>query len=826
MTTETDRRKFHFQLCLGRGGFGEVYLAEMRSAGGLRSRVAVKILLEGVDPRSQAVQRLRDEARLLAVLQHSAIPTVHDLVLLNGRVGLVSEYVEGADLEECIQADPPLSPRGLIDTVGDVADAIDAAYTSKGVDGKPLHLVHRDIKPANIRIGVRGDVKLLDFGIARAQFADREAKTQTNAVIGSFPYMPPERFDDGAPSDPRGDVFALGCVLYEGITGQRLFGDLSMRQLYDLAYSEDKHGTWIQERLDALGGLPPAVADLLRSMLAYEADDRPTAHDLALACEQLAPSLPGPSLRRWARARDWPPPDDHGGSFAGQTVSESAFSLSRSMDSLAGEPAPDLQSYSPAKPAAPRADWTTFERNDPKDRRAAPHPPAGITSMAPVDAPPAAPGEPPRPPHGQSLPPAPAPPLAGASPQPSVAPSRKGLAAAGGAAVLFAMLFGLVLVIGIGAVVMNPGGDDDVDPGTDPDEVAVIDKVEDIPEVAVVEGDDLLDPLPDERDTQPSTTGTTSRGTATTAGGSDTRPEPTNSEGSDAVVDVDTKSAPAADGCGDISRLETAAATARLSLSQRGCLDETMRNTALKQTERDQFGRMLLVDAKARCDGGTGCAEYEKAQEYFFEEVTRSDPTMMLAYASHLYKKKAGASTFDRSAKWAERALENKDQWPKSVFAKNVELAHQLRARSYYYAFMEHKAAGNREHSETRSIKAVSASIDWGTWLARLGKSTEPAMELCESAAGTAKPCTSAIYDDRVEVTVLFTSDPMGATVVVDGAEIGKTPARHALKTGSYDVTMKLGDASSAKSEIMVGTGLANRFTWVKAADEWQSGYH
>ena len=282
MTSENERRRFHFQLCLGRGGFGEVYLAEMHSAGGLRSRVAVKILLEDIDARSQAVQRLRDEARLLAVLQHASIPMVHDLVMLDGRVGLVSEYIEGADLQDCIQADPPLSPRGLIETIGAVADAIDAAYTTPGADGEPLNLVHRDIKPANIRLSVRGDVKLLDFGIARAQFTDREAKTQANAVIGSFPYMPPERFGRGGPIDPLGDVYALGCVLYEGITGERLFGDLGMKQLYDLAFDPERHREWVKTRLDALGGLPPEVANLLARTLSYDMNDRPTAQDLSL----------------------------------------------------------------------------------------------------------------------------------------------------------------------------------------------------------------------------------------------------------------------------------------------------------------------------------------------------------------------------------------------------------------------------------------------------------------------------------------------------------------------------------------------------------------
>ena len=357
-----DRRSFHFDICLGRGGFGEVYLANMTSAGGLKSQVAVKVLLESVDPRSQAVQRLRDEARLLATLRHPSIPQVHDLVLLNGRVGLVVEYIEGADLEACIVGDHPISPRALVESIGQIADALDEAYTSYGPDGEPLHLVHRDVKPANIRLGRRGSVKLLDFGIAHAKLSNREAKTQQNAVIGSFPYMAPERFSEKGTMDPRGDVFSLGCVMYEGITGQRLFGELEAMEIWGLVMDDDAHRQWVEDRLAALHQLDPRVLALLRETLAYEMDRRLTAPQLVARCEELAPQLPGANLRSWARNHNWPEPSDHGGPLAGQTVMESAFSLQRSMETMREEagslPSPADKAV---EPAAPRASWTTYQ---------------------------------------------------------------------------------------------------------------------------------------------------------------------------------------------------------------------------------------------------------------------------------------------------------------------------------------------------------------------------------------------------------------------------------------------------------------------------------
>ncbi len=99
------QRSFRIETCLGRGGFGEVYKAVEEKDGGLESEVALKVLRSGLDPAGQAVHRLRDEARLLARLNHPTILKVFDLVVLNDRVSLVAEYVEGQDFEQCMKAD-------------------------------------------------------------------------------------------------------------------------------------------------------------------------------------------------------------------------------------------------------------------------------------------------------------------------------------------------------------------------------------------------------------------------------------------------------------------------------------------------------------------------------------------------------------------------------------------------------------------------------------------------------------------------------------------------------------------------------------------------
>jgi hypothetical protein len=312
-------RRYHLRRCLGRGGFGEVYLAVMQT-GAVQTEVAVKLLSEGLDPGDQALERLRDEARILGLMNHPVILKVHDLLVLQGRVALVTEYVDGEDLEQCF-ASRDLPVRALVEVIARVADALGVAWSAPSPSGRPLELCHRDIKPANLRIGRHGDVKLLDFGIARVADLAREARTKTASVIGTLRYMAPERLDPETPSGPLADVYALGAVLYEGLAGQSLVQPLSLRETYLLGLDADEHAAFVRRRLEALQGAPEALVALLSSMLAYEAEARPSAAEVARRCEQLAEELPGVGLRRYCRERDWtraPPPP---GPLDGQTLS-------------------------------------------------------------------------------------------------------------------------------------------------------------------------------------------------------------------------------------------------------------------------------------------------------------------------------------------------------------------------------------------------------------------------------------------------------------------------------------------------------------------------
>ncbi len=286
--------------CLGRGGFGEVYLAEMAGAGGLSSAVALKVLRRDLAPDGAAVQRLRDEGRHLARLDHPTILRVHDLVALDGRVALVTEYVAGEDLEGCLRGADPIGPRALVEVIGRVASALEAAWSAPiGDAGRPLRLAHRDVKPSNIRIGRFGEVKLLDFGIARSDEVTREARTQTDMMIGSPPYMAPERFLDNEVRSAS-DLYALGATLLEGVLGRRAF-DLPVTMLAGHAVHRERYDRYLDELLRSVPHADPDLVALCRRLLDHDPGARPTAADVVAGCEALADRLPGPTLTEWCR---------------------------------------------------------------------------------------------------------------------------------------------------------------------------------------------------------------------------------------------------------------------------------------------------------------------------------------------------------------------------------------------------------------------------------------------------------------------------------------------------------------------------------------------
>jgi serine/threonine protein kinase len=322
------QRSFRIASCLGQGGFGEVYRAVEEKEGGLESEVALKVLRKNLDPSGQSVMRLRDEARLLARLNHPTILKVFDLVILNDRVSLVAEYVEGQDLERCMVAASALPLRAMLEVVGQVASALHQAWAGQVIGReRPLRIVHRDIKPSNIRISRHGTVKLLDFGIARTDELEREALTQTDLMMGSPAYMAPERYSDSG-VHPGSDVFALGCTLFESLVGERFFAGIPVIRMSAMSLDEERFTEFVEERLAEIPRhIPTDVVDVARATLRFEPDTRPSSEELMNVCEELADHMQGPTLNRWCRNRAWPPLDGEPGPLTGQYLLESGTAM-------------------------------------------------------------------------------------------------------------------------------------------------------------------------------------------------------------------------------------------------------------------------------------------------------------------------------------------------------------------------------------------------------------------------------------------------------------------------------------------------------------------
>jgi len=294
---------------------------------GSTEEVAVKVLHPGIDPSAQAIQRLRDEGRLLGVLHHPSIIGVVDMLMINERLALVTEYVDGEDLSACYEALPPPSPRAMVEIVGRVASALEAAWTTPSPEpGRgQLRLIHRDIKPPNIRISREGEVKLLDFGLAHADGAEREAHTADHALLGSFLYMAPERYLQ-RPATTATDAFGLGCCLYEGLRGEKLFEGFKPVDLYAMLIEDGEWDRTIEERLACIPStVDPRAVDLCGRLLSQAPEERMSVTQLAGGWEDLVASMSGPDLLKWVKTRTWGEPAPVQADLEGSVVQATAI---------------------------------------------------------------------------------------------------------------------------------------------------------------------------------------------------------------------------------------------------------------------------------------------------------------------------------------------------------------------------------------------------------------------------------------------------------------------------------------------------------------------
>jgi len=208
------------------GGMAELYKAKRTGVEGFQKIVAIKKILPHLADDEAFVTMFADEAKLAAQLNHPNIIHIYDLGKIQaGGYFIAMEYVDGRDLRAIQLAGRdlgvPLPVPLAVYVASKVASALDYAHRRRDADGNDLHIVHRDVSPQNILISYEGDIKLCDFGIAKA--ASKASKTQSGALKGKIQYMSPEQAW-GKPIDRRSDIFSLGVVLHELLTGERLFG--------------------------------------------------------------------------------------------------------------------------------------------------------------------------------------------------------------------------------------------------------------------------------------------------------------------------------------------------------------------------------------------------------------------------------------------------------------------------------------------------------------------------------------------------------------------------------------------------------------------------
>ncbi|MGN7132269.1 Stk1 family PASTA domain-containing Ser/Thr kinase [Rhodococcoides corynebacterioides] len=210
---------------LGFGGMSEVHLAR---DGRLDRDVAIKVLRQDLARDPTFYLRFRREAQNAAALNHPAIVAVYDTGEAETETGplpyIVMEYVDGETLRDIVRAEGPMAPKRAMEVIADVCAALDFSHRNG--------IVHRDVKPANVMINRAGAVKVMDFGIARAIADSSSPMTQTAAVIGTAQYLSPEQAR-GEQVDARSDVYSLGCVLFEILTGEPPFtGDSPVAVAY------------------------------------------------------------------------------------------------------------------------------------------------------------------------------------------------------------------------------------------------------------------------------------------------------------------------------------------------------------------------------------------------------------------------------------------------------------------------------------------------------------------------------------------------------------------------------------------------------------------
>jgi serine/threonine protein kinase len=265
------------------GGMAEIHLAKTRGIAGFEKYVALKMIHPNFSQDDQFIQMLIDEAKITVQLQHVNIAQTFDLGRVSDTYYITMEFVDGADLYKLLRKG---SERNIVFPVDaaayiakEMSTGLDYAHRKRDVTGQSLGIVHRDVSPQNVLISHAGEVKIVDFGIAKATMRARQ--TAVGVIKGKYYYMSPEQAW-GDPLDHRSDVFSAGIVLYEMLTGQMLYLEEDLHKLLDMVRKAN-----IRPPTQMRRDIPPQLERIVMHALQKDANARyQTAADFATDLER------------------------------------------------------------------------------------------------------------------------------------------------------------------------------------------------------------------------------------------------------------------------------------------------------------------------------------------------------------------------------------------------------------------------------------------------------------------------------------------------------------------------------------------------------------
>jgi eukaryotic-like serine/threonine-protein kinase len=278
------------------GGMATVHIGRLLGPVGFARTVAIKKLHPPLAKDPEFVAMFLDEARLAARIRHPNVVSTLDVVATEGELFVVMEYVPGESLARLLRAvrtNNEMVPVPIAATIMvGVLHGLHAAHEARDERGEPLRIVHRDVSPHNILVGTDGDAHVIDFGIAKAR--GRMQVTRQGQIKGKLSYMPSEQLL-GQPLDHRADVFAASIVLWEALTGQRLFqgvddGDVYAKVLLGKVDPPSLHARELSPEIDEI---------VMRGLARDKTQRFSTAREMALALEAAIPLAPPSQVGRW-----------------------------------------------------------------------------------------------------------------------------------------------------------------------------------------------------------------------------------------------------------------------------------------------------------------------------------------------------------------------------------------------------------------------------------------------------------------------------------------------------------------------------------------------